>query len=94
MLVNNRERRTDWIEYNAGRSDVQSDQKEWSDLWRFVCSFASSRDSQSQPEMFDTIDTWRNILIAPSVADQTHGDILYLNVTWQDVSGLCKERSS
>jgi len=28
MLVNNRERRTDWIEHNAGRSDVQSDQKE------------------------------------------------------------------
>ena len=34
MLVENRERRTDWIEHNAGRSDVKVDQKEWSDLWR------------------------------------------------------------
>ena len=33
MLVNNWERRTDWIEHNAGRSEVQADQKEWSDLW-------------------------------------------------------------
>jgi len=36
---------------------------------RFVCSFGGSRDSQSRPEMFDTTDTWRNILIAPFVSD-------------------------
>jgi hypothetical protein len=33
MLDNSRERRNDWIEHNAGRSDVRAEQKEWTDLW-------------------------------------------------------------
>ena len=33
MLVSNREKRTDWIEHNAGMSDVRADQKDWTDLW-------------------------------------------------------------
>ncbi|CAA0830026.1 Unknown protein [Striga hermonthica] len=33
ILVETRERRTDWIEHNAGRSDVKADQKEWTELW-------------------------------------------------------------
>jgi len=33
MLVDNRERRTDWIDHNPGRSDLRADQKEWTELW-------------------------------------------------------------
>jgi len=33
MLVSNWEKRADWIEHNAGMSDVRADQKDWTDLW-------------------------------------------------------------
>ena len=33
MLVTTRERRSNWIEHNPGRSDVEADQKDWTDLW-------------------------------------------------------------
>jgi len=33
MLASMCERRSDWIEHNPGRSDVEADQREWADLW-------------------------------------------------------------
>ena len=34
MLVSNREKRTDWIEHNPGRSDCSAERKEWTDIWQ------------------------------------------------------------
>ena len=34
MLVINREKRTDWIEHNPGRSDCSAECKEWTDIWQ------------------------------------------------------------
>jgi hypothetical protein len=33
MLVNNQEKRTNWIEHRASRSEEKEDKKEWKDLW-------------------------------------------------------------
>jgi len=33
MLVSNREKRTDWIEHNPGRSNCSAERKEWIDIW-------------------------------------------------------------
>lgn len=34
MLIHNRERRTDWIEHTAGRTDTREEEKEWLALWK------------------------------------------------------------
>ena len=39
MLVSNREKRTDWIEHNPGRSDCSAERKEWTNIWQVQVPF-------------------------------------------------------
>ena len=64
MLVSNREKRTDWIEHNPGRSDCSAERKECIDICKFkfhprcANSCGASLGNRSQQETFDINDTW------------------------------------
>ena len=81
MLVHTRERRSGWIEHNAGRSDIDADQKEWADLWSIKvpssCEFffGGLHGSRSRREMSDTTDTWCRIATVLYAANLTRGGI-------------------
>jgi hypothetical protein len=98
MLVNNQEKRTNWIEHRASRSEEKEDKKEWKDLWnikipsKVTIFFGGLPSNQFQQEMLDTTGRWRQPVGARYVEIKTPGDIRCWNAIWPGVYGYCKVR--
>ena len=89
MLASMCERRSDWIEHNPGRSDVEADQREWADLWSikvpskirvFLWRLAKHSDGRCEaPPPHGTnecvLHLWRSGLMEAFTARVQHGEM-------------------